>query len=81
MELQSVLCCSFDLYFRKNPFGGEYTVFGGLEECIRLIANFKLREDEIAYLRSSMPTCEVQLLIDILHEMCNLPPLTSCYVS
>jgi nicotinate phosphoribosyltransferase len=48
----------FDLYFRKNPFGGEYTVFGGLEECIRFIANFKLNEDEIAFLRSTMPTCE-----------------------
>ncbi|KAJ1704576.1 hypothetical protein LUZ63_004355 [Rhynchospora breviuscula] len=48
----------FDLYFRKNPFGGEYAVFGGLEECIRFIANFKLKEDEIAFLRSAMPTCE-----------------------
>uniref|UniRef100_A0A0D9W153 Nicotinate phosphoribosyltransferase n=1 Tax=Leersia perrieri TaxID=77586 RepID=A0A0D9W153_9ORYZ len=48
----------FDLYFRKNPFGGEFTIFGGLEECIRLIANFKLTEVEIRFLRSAMPTCE-----------------------
>ncbi|XP_058091348.1 nicotinate phosphoribosyltransferase 2-like isoform X2 [Magnolia sinica] len=49
----------FDLFFRKNPFGGEYTIFGGLEECIRFIANFKLREDEISFLRTTLPsTCE-----------------------
>lgn len=50
---------SFDLYFRKNPFGGEFTIFGGLEECIRFIANFKFTEEEIKFLRSVMPTCEV----------------------
>ncbi|KEH31444.1 putative nicotinate phosphoribosyltransferase [Medicago truncatula] len=49
----------FDLYFRKNPFGGEYTVFSGLEECIRFIANFKLSEDEIDFVRQSLsPSCE-----------------------
>ncbi|KAF8410082.1 hypothetical protein HHK36_002604 [Tetracentron sinense] len=49
----------FDLFFRKNPFGGEYTVFAGLEECIRFIANFKFTEEEISFLRSSLPsTCE-----------------------
>ncbi|OEL28932.1 Nicotinate phosphoribosyltransferase 1 [Dichanthelium oligosanthes] len=48
----------FDLYFRKNPFGGEFTIFGGLEECIRFIANFKFTEEEIKFLRSIMPTCE-----------------------
>jgi len=49
---------SFDLYFRKNPFAGEFTIFGGLEECIRFIANFKITEDEIKFLRTVMPTCE-----------------------
>ncbi|KAL1370807.1 nicotinate phosphoribosyltransferase 2-like isoform X4 [Arachis hypogaea] len=49
----------FDLYFRKNPFGGEYTVFAGLEECIRFIANFRLTEDEINFIRESLPgSCE-----------------------
>ncbi|KAL5705673.1 nicotinate phosphoribosyltransferase [Ranunculus cassubicifolius] len=48
----------FDLFFRKSPFGGEYTIFAGLEECIRFIANFKFTEDEIAYLRSTLPKCE-----------------------
>ncbi|KAD3640912.1 hypothetical protein E3N88_30135 [Mikania micrantha] len=49
----------FDLYFRKNPFGGEYTVFAGLEECIRFIANFKFLKEEITFLRETLPpTCE-----------------------
>ncbi|KAH6796837.1 nicotinate phosphoribosyltransferase 1 [Perilla frutescens var. hirtella] len=49
----------FDLYFRRNPFGGEYTVFAGLEESIKLIANFRFAEDEIAFIKSTLPTsCE-----------------------
>ncbi|XP_038901526.1 nicotinate phosphoribosyltransferase 2-like [Benincasa hispida] len=49
----------FDLYFRKNPFGGEYTIFAGLEECIRLIANFKFTEEEISFIKKSLPSsCE-----------------------
>ncbi|KAF7045186.1 hypothetical protein CFC21_054320 [Triticum aestivum] len=48
----------FDLYFRKSPFAGEFTVFGGLEECIRFIANFKFKEEEINFLRAALPTCE-----------------------
>ncbi|GAB4848988.1 Nicotinate phosphoribosyltransferase 2 [Ancistrocladus abbreviatus] len=49
----------FDLFFRKNPFGGEYTVFAGLEECIRFIANYKLTEDDICFIRDILPgKCE-----------------------
>ncbi|KAL6587649.1 Nicotinate phosphoribosyltransferase 1 [Orobanche minor] len=49
----------FDLYFRRSPFGGEYTVFAGLEECIKLIANFRFTGDEIAFIKSSLPSsCE-----------------------
>ncbi|ESQ46281.1 hypothetical protein EUTSA_v10000109mg [Eutrema salsugineum] len=48
----------FDLYFRKNPFGGEYTVFAGLEECIKFLANFKLTDEEIDFVRDSLPGSE-----------------------
>ena len=55
----------FDLYFRRNPFGGEYTIFAGLEECIRLIANFKFTEEEISFVKQALPSsCEVTQFID-----------------
>lgn len=42
----------FDLFFRKNPFQGGYTVSGGLEETIDYIKNFHFEKEEIEYLRS-----------------------------
>lgn len=59
---RALALCRFDLLFRKNPFGGEYTVFAGLEECVRFAANFKFMDEDIDYLRSILPpTCEVRL--------------------
>ncbi|XP_038709814.1 nicotinate phosphoribosyltransferase 2-like isoform X2 [Tripterygium wilfordii] len=59
----------FDLYFRKNPFGGEYTVFAGLEECIRFIANFKLKKDEISFIRESLPGSSEDGFYDYLRRL------------
>ncbi len=48
----------FDLFFRKNPFGGEFAIYGGLEEKLRLFANFHFTDDHIAYLKKQMPQVE-----------------------
>jgi len=48
----------FDLFFRKNPFKGEFTLFCGLEEVLRFCHSFKFTEEDIVYLQSIMPTCD-----------------------
>ena len=48
----------FELFFRKNPFGGEFTVFAGLEEAIRFLDDFRFKDEEIEFVRSIMPGCE-----------------------
>ncbi|GAB2279663.1 Nicotinate phosphoribosyltransferase 2 [Dionaea muscipula] len=59
----------FDLFFRKSPFGGEYTVFAGLEECVRFIANYKLTEEEIGFIRDTLPNKCEEGFLDYLREV------------
>lgn len=42
----------FDVFFRKNPFAGGYTIFGGLNYIIDYINNFRFEKEDIEYLRS-----------------------------
>lgn len=42
----------FDVFFRKNPFEGGYTISGGLDNIIDYINNFQFGERELQYLRS-----------------------------
>jgi nicotinate phosphoribosyltransferase len=45
----------FDLYVRKNPFQGEFTIFAGLEECLKFLENFHYSESDIEYLKQTLP--------------------------
>ena len=42
----------FHLYFRKNPFGGGYTIAAGLEYVIHYLQELQFREEDLTYLAS-----------------------------
>jgi nicotinate phosphoribosyltransferase len=48
----------FELFFRTNPFKGEFTVFAGLDQVIAFLDSYRFSEDEIAYLGSLYPAWE-----------------------
>lgn len=56
----------FDLFFRKNPFGGEFTIFAGLEEVLRSLRSFQFSDADIRFLRSGavLEKSELQLLFE-----------------
>lgn len=43
------------MFFRTNPFGGSYAIFAGLDELMNYLVHFKLTDDEITYLKGTMP--------------------------
>jgi nicotinate phosphoribosyltransferase len=48
----------FDLFFRECPFGGEFAIFAGLDEILKLLSNFEFTDSDIAYLREILPNAE-----------------------
>ncbi|XP_078040406.1 nicotinate phosphoribosyltransferase isoform X2 [Augochlora pura] len=59
----------FDLYFRKNPFQGEFTIFAGLEECIKFLEKFQYSSSDIKYLQSIMPSTMDQRFFNYLKDL------------
>jgi nicotinate phosphoribosyltransferase len=45
----------FDLFFRKNPFHGEFTIFAGLDESLKYVSEFKFTTVQIDWLKSKFP--------------------------
>ena len=39
----------FDLYYRKNPFGGGFAICAGLEQVVEYLMNLKFYHDDIEY--------------------------------
>lgn len=59
----------FDLFFRKNPFQGEFTIFCGLAECLKYIEDFRFDDSDIEYLRNVMPSYVEPEFFDYLKHM------------
>ncbi|XP_041360491.1 nicotinate phosphoribosyltransferase-like isoform X2 [Gigantopelta aegis] len=60
---------TFDLYFRKNPFSGEFTIFAGLEECMKFLENFHFTSCDIEYLKSVLPSSTEPEFFDYLANL------------
>ena len=42
----------FEAFFRKNPFKGNFTVFAGIEEVLKYVANFRFKPEHIEFLKT-----------------------------
>lgn len=59
----------FDLFFRTSPFHGEFTIFAGLEECLKFMENFHYSETDIQYLKHALPQGIEEEFFDYLSEL------------
>lgn len=41
----------FDVFYRRQPFGGGYAIMAGVEPLIKALADFRFSEEDIRYLR------------------------------
>lgn len=42
----------FDMFYRRQPFGGGYAVFAGLDPLLDALENFRFYDSDIEYIRS-----------------------------
>ncbi|XP_078114456.1 nicotinate phosphoribosyltransferase isoform X1 [Sander vitreus] len=45
----------FELFFRDNPFGGGFSLFAGLHDCLLFLRSFRLTDEDVEFLRSVLP--------------------------
>lgn len=48
----------FDLFFRKSPFRGQFCLFAGLDEVLKLLDSFRFTQSDVDYLKTIMTTCD-----------------------
>uniref|UniRef100_A0A8C8FAY3 Nicotinate phosphoribosyltransferase n=1 Tax=Oncorhynchus tshawytscha TaxID=74940 RepID=A0A8C8FAY3_ONCTS len=45
----------FELFFRDNPFGGGFSLFSGMHDCLLFLQSFRFTDEDVEYLRSVLP--------------------------
>mmetsp|Transcript_12773 Transcript_12773/g.20856 ORF Transcript_12773/g.20856 Transcript_12773/m.20856 type:complete len:549 (+) Transcript_12773:177-1823(+) len=68
----------YDLFFRKNPFHGEFTVFMGLEEVLRFVATFRFHDEDVAYIRTLLPQAPPEFFTWLITLDCSEVQIFAC---
>lgn len=58
----------FDLYFRKCPFKGAFTILAGTSDAVRFLNSFTFTEDDVSFIKSQLPNAEDEFF-DYLRSM------------
>ncbi|XP_029004915.1 nicotinate phosphoribosyltransferase isoform X2 [Betta splendens] len=45
----------FELFFRDNPFGGGFSLFAGLDDCLLFLRSFRFTDEDVEFLCSVLP--------------------------
>ncbi|XP_056460597.1 nicotinate phosphoribosyltransferase [Gadus chalcogrammus] len=59
----------FELFFRENPFGGGFSLFSGVHDCLLFLRNFRFTEEDVEYLRSVLPPTTNPAFFQFLREL------------
>ncbi|XP_056132463.1 nicotinate phosphoribosyltransferase [Lampris incognitus] len=59
----------FELFFRDNPFGGGFSLFSGLHDCLLFLRSFRFIDEDVEYLRSVLPSATDPAFFQFLRDL------------
>ncbi|XP_060890189.1 nicotinate phosphoribosyltransferase isoform X2 [Labrus mixtus] len=59
----------FELFFRDNPFGGGFSLFAGLHDCMLFLRSFRFTDEDVEFLRSVLPPVTDPAFFKFLREL------------
>ncbi|XP_065811774.1 nicotinate phosphoribosyltransferase isoform X2 [Labrus bergylta] len=59
----------FELFFRDNPFGGGFSLFAGLHDCLLFLRSFRFTHEDVEFLRSVLPPVTDPAFFKFLREL------------
>eukprot|EP00960_Hanusia_phi_P054232 762584-Hanusia_phi.AAC.1 len=48
----------FEMFFRKSPFNGQFTLLGGVREVLGLLQSYRFTVEQLSYLKEQMPNAD-----------------------